>query len=388
MQKTARIPAIDLLRGFVIALMALDHTRDFFGLAPFSPEDLAATTPGWFWTRWITHLCATAFILLAGSSAFLRGSARGMPELSRYLLTRGAILIALEVSWLSFSWQLGYNVIILQVLWAIGAGMMIMAALIWLPRSVIALIALALIAGHNALDAIEVNMFDGWDWKELAWMALHQEGFIPFAQGAPLGGVVMRYPLLPWVGLMAAGYVLGPVFLWERARRLRFLLVAACVLLLVFVALRSVNMYGDPWTWAPQQRGLMFDLMSFMRVNKYPPSLLYLCITGAISLALLAGFERFGGNRVIALFGRTPMFFYLIHVALIHFLGNLYMEVRFGGGPDYSGPQAVWPAGYEASLTVVYLAWAAMLALMYALTLLWCRWRQGTRAGPVVPHAA
>ncbi len=384
---SARMPSIDLLRGFVIALMALDHTRDFFGPAPFDPEDLSLTTPGWFWTRWITHLCATAFILLAGSSAYLRGSARSIPDLSRYLFTRGAMLIAIEVTWLSFSWQLGYNVVILQVLWAIGAGMIIMSALVWLPRSVIGLIALALIAGHNGLDFIQVNVFDGWTWKEVAWMTLHQEGFIPIAKDGPIYGVVMRYPLVPWVGLMAAGYALGPVFQWERARRQRFLLLAAAFLLLVFVALRSANIYGDPWPWSLQNRGFMFDLMSFVRVNKYPPSLLYLCITVSISMALLVAFERFGGNRVIALFGRTPMFFYLLHVALIHFLGKVYMELRFGGGPDFSGPKAVWPAGYEASLPVVYVAWACILALMYGLTILWCRWRERPKALPATVPA-
>ncbi len=242
-------------------------------------------------------------------------------------------------------------------------------------------LALALIAGHNTLDGISVNVFDGWDWKEALWMMWHQEGFLPFKEGSGLAGLVLRYPLMPWLGVMAAGYALGPVFLWESGRRQRFLLGAAAVLLLAFVLLRSGNFYGDPWTWAPQQRGLMFDLMSFLRVNKYPPSLLYLCITGSISLALLVLFERVGGNRVLALFGRTPMFFYVLHIALIHFLGNLYFEVMYGGGPDFSGPKAVWPVGYEHSLTVVYLAWAAMLALMYGLTLLWCRWRQRRPTG-------
>jgi uncharacterized membrane protein len=365
MGKPARLTSIDMLRGLVIALMALDHTRDFFGITPFSPEDLAATTPAWFWTRWITHLCAPVFVLLAGSSAFLRGQGSGVPQLSRYLATRGAMLLLLEATWISFSWQFGYNVIIFQVIWALGAGMMILSLLVWLPRPAIGAIAALLIVPHNALDAIQS--------KTLLWQAWHQGGFHPFAQGFSLEGIVFMYPLMPWVGLMAAGYALGPVFTWERERRTRFLLASAGVLLLAFVALRSFNLYGDPDPWSAQGRGLMFDLMSFMRVHKYPPSLLYLCVTSGIGLLLLVLFERIRTNKVLLLFGCSPLFFYVVHIALIHFLGNLYFDLRFGRGPSFANGQASWPDGYVASLPVVYGAWMAMLALMYGLTLLWNR---------------
>lgn len=363
----ARLPAIDMLRGFVIALMALDHTRDFFGITPFTPEDLAATTPAWFWTRWITHLCATVFVLLAGSSAFLRGQSRGVPALSRYLASRGALLIVLEATWISFSWQFGYDVVIFQVLWALGAGMMLLSLLVWLPRPAIGIVAALLILPHNALDGFKPG---GWLWQ--AW---HQGGFHPLPPGLGLDGVVFVYPLMPWLGLIAAGYALGPVFHWERARRQRFLLGAAAVLMLAFVLLRAANLYGDPDPWSAQGRGLMLDLMSFVRVHKYPPSLLYLCVTVGIGLVLLVLFERIRTVRMLTLFGGTPMFFYVVHIALIHFLGNVYLEVRFGGTPDFAGGRLVLPPGYEPSLAVVYLAWAAMLALMYGLTLLWCRWR-------------
>ncbi len=364
MIKPARLPAIDMLRGFVIALMALDHTRDFFGPTPFNPEDLAATTPGWFWTRWITHLCATVFVLLAGSSAFLRGQGSGIADLSRYLATRGAMLLVLEATWISFSWQFGYHVIILQVIWALGMGMVVMSLLVWLPRPAIALVAALLILPHNA--------FDSWESGSALWRAWHQGGFIALPAGFGLQGVVIVYPLMPWVGLMAAGYALGPVFLWERERRDRFLLGAAAVLLLAFVALRSFNLYGDPDPWSAQGRGIMFDLMSFVRVHKYPPSLLYLCVTTGIGLLLLVLFARLRENRVLMLFGRNPLVFYVIHIALIHFLGNLYFEIRYGDGPSSEG----LPAGYVASLAVVYAAWIAMLALMYALILLYKRARK------------
>ncbi|HEX9172980.1 MAG TPA: heparan-alpha-glucosaminide N-acetyltransferase domain-containing protein, partial [Telluria sp.] len=363
MGKAARLPAIDMLRGFVIVLMALDHVRGFFGFTPFSPEDLAHTTPAWFWTRWITHLCATTFVLLAGSSAFLRGQGAGRPALSRYLATRGAMLLLLEATWISFSWQFAYDVMILQVLWALGAGMIALSLLVWLPRPVIALVAALLIVPHNALDG---------HTGALVWRAWHQGGYFPLTGQF---GIVFMYPLMPWLGLIAAGYALGPVFLWERARRQRFLLAAAAVLMLAFVALRAFNLYGDPQPWSPQGRGAMFDLMSFARVHKYPPSLLYLCVTGSIGLLLLALFERIREVKLLTLFGRTPMFFYVVHIALAHFLGNLYFTLRFGGAPDFANGQAVMPAGYQPSLAVVYAAWAGVLVLMYALTLLWLRWR-------------
>jgi uncharacterized membrane protein len=377
MTKIARIASIDMLRGFVIALMALDHTRDYFGPAPFNAEDLAATTPAWFWTRWITHLCATVFVLLAGSSAFLRGRASGVGDLSRYLATRGAMLLVLEMTWISFSWQFGYNVVIMQVIWALGAGMMILSALVWLPRPAIGAIAALLIVTHNAFDAVKSG--------SLPWKAWHQGGFYPLPDGFGVEGLVFMYPLMPWVGLIAAGYALGPVFLWERGRRTRFLLAAAAALLLAFVALRAFNTYGDPDPWSLQARGGMFDLMSFVRVHKYPPSLLYLCITGSIGLALLALFERIPPNRLLLLFGATPLFFYVVHIALIHLLGNLYFDLRFGGGPEFGNGPTRWPAGYQASLAVVYAAWAAILAIMAGLTVLWMRRRpSGLKPAPSV----
>jgi uncharacterized membrane protein len=165
------------------------------------------------------------------------------------------------------------------------------------------------------------------------------------------------------------------VFQWEAARRIRFWQGSAAVLLIAFVALRAFNLYGDADHWAVQHRGWMFDLMAFVRVTKYPPSLLYLLVTIGIGMLLLSLFERIRENRVLMLFGRTPMFFYVIHIALIHFLGNLYFDLRYGGAPRFADGVAHWPDGYVHSLPVVYLAWAAILALMYGLTLAWTRWR-------------
>jgi uncharacterized membrane protein len=362
--RPARLHSIDLLRGVVIAIMALDHVRDYFGPAAFAPDDLAATTPGLFWTRWITHLCASVFVLLAGTSAGLRGNASGTPALARHLATRGAMLLVLEATWISFSWQFGYHVIILQVIWAIGAGMLLLSLLVWMPRWAIAMIAAGLILPHNLLD--------GWQPGGLLWIALHQGGF--YGLGEQFGLVVM-YPLIPWLGLMAAGYAMAPVFGWQPARRQHFLLMAGVVLLLVFVALRASNLYGDPDPWSAQGRGWLWDLMSFVRVHKYPPSLLYLCVTVGIGMLLLALFERAREVPVLSLFGRTPLFFYCVHIALIHFLGKLYMQLRFGSEPHWYNHQFLMPNGYTPSLAVVYTAWLAVLTLLYGLTRLWCRWR-------------
>jgi uncharacterized membrane protein len=377
MENKGRLASIDMLRGLVIVLMALDHTRDFFGPALFDPEDLAKTTPLWFATRWITHLCASTFVLLAGTSAFLRGSKGGLPALSRYLFTRGLLLIALEATWISFSWQFGYNVTILQVLWALGMGMIFLAGLVWLPMPAIAAIAALLILPHNLLDSIQSS--------HPLWLAWHERGFWPVAGNY---GVYIAYPLMPWLGLIAAGYALGPVFKWEPARRQRFLLIAGAVLLLAFAVLRSGNFYGDPGPWSPQGRGFVWDFIAFIRVHKYPPSLLYLCVTIGIALPLLAWFERLRPLPLLMLFGATPMFFYVVHIALIHFMAGPYFLLRYGALPE-GGPQGfVLPKGYQPSLLAVYGAWVVMVAIMYGLTKLWLRWRRrGTPAAPAPASA-
>ena len=375
MEKMARLASIDMLRGLVIVLMALDHTRDFFGPALWGPEDLAKTTPLWFATRWITHLCATTFVLLAGTLAFLRGERSGIADLSRYLASRGLLLLLLEATWISFSWQFGYNVTIFQVLWALGMGMIFLAMLVWLPRPAIAAIAALLILPHNLLDGIQSS--------HPLWQAWHQGGFWPVAGNY---GVFFAYPLMPWLGLIAAGYALGPVFHWEAARRQRFLVVAGLFLLFVFVALRSGNFYGDPDPWSAQGRGLVWDFISFMRVHKYPPSLLYLCATVGIALPLLAWLERIRPVPLLMLFGGTPMFFYVVHIALTHFLAGPYFLIRYGALPEGGPVGFTLPKGYEPSLAVVYVAWICMIAIMYGLTKLWLRWRK--RGIPPAPAQA
>ncbi|MFZ6742887.1 DUF1624 domain-containing protein [Undibacterium sp. JH2W] len=371
MMRQNRLQAIDLLRGLVIVLMALDHTRDFFAVTPFDPLDLQQGSPGWFWTRWITHLCAPIFVTLAGMSAFLRSQQRDKKDMMRYLLSRGALLVLLECTWVSFSWQFGFNVFILQVIWAIGMAMMALGLLIWLPRWAIALIAAALILPHNLLDGMHAK------GSHVLFMAWHQGGFYPLTDKL---GIVFAYPLMPWIGLMAAGYALGPVMLWEADKRQRVLFSAATILLVSFMILRSGNYYGDPDFWSAQGKGWFYDFMSFVKVHKYPPSLLYLCITLSIGLGTLALMDKYVKKPLplLMLFGKTPMFFYLVHIALIHALSWIYMQLRYGQIVDFRKPEAT-PA-YEASLLVCYLAWLFALTLMWGLTKLWLARKRQTVA--------
>jgi uncharacterized membrane protein len=364
-----RLAGIDMLRGLAIVLMTLDHTRDYFGAAPFDTEDLAQTSALWFATRWVTHLCAPAFVLLAGISAYLRGTARGKPALARYLATRGALLLLLEATWISFSWEFNFDLMTLGVLWALGAGMLVLAALVWLPLPVIALFALWLIGSHNLLDSIRSS--------HPLWLAWHQRGLWHATDHLT---IFFNFPLMPWIGLIAAGYVLGRTFEWEAQRRQRFLFAAGATLLLAFVVLRSGNFYGDPDPWSPQGRGPLWDVISFIRVHKHPPSLLYLCLTLGIVLPLLAWCERLRPVPLLMLFGSASMFFYLVHIALIHFLSLPYFMLRYGAPLKVSVLALIFPRDYEPSLSLVYGTWAAVLLIMYGLTMLWTRLRRHYRS--------
>ncbi|MET3136538.1 putative membrane protein [Undibacterium sp. GrIS 1.2] len=364
MKTSNRLLAIDVLRGLVIVLMALDHVRDFFAPTPFNPLDLTLTSPGWFWTRWITHLCAPTFVLLAGISAFLRSQHQDKWNMARYLLSRGALLIFLELTWINFSWQFSLDSLFLQVIWALGVAMMVMAALQCLPRPVILLVAAALLLPHNLLDSLHrpdaTAMFKLW----------HQGGWIPLGDQF---GIFVLYPLMPWVGLMAVGYCLGPLLLQPPARRQQTLLLISALLMLSFIALRSGNWYGDPDPWSPQAGGWLMSLMSFVDIHKYPPSLLYLCVTLSISLALLALMDKYVKQEVplLSLFGSHPLFFYCVHVMLIHVLGAIMMQLLFDQQINFDDRRLGVPSTYHPSLVRCYLAWVFIMTLMYGITHRW-----------------
>lgn len=362
---SSRLLGIDRLRGLVIALMALDHVRDFFSPTPFWPDDLPGTTPGWFFTRWITHLCAPVFVLLAGSSAFVREQKYGKAAQSRYLLTRGLMLVLLEVTVINLSWQFSYSFIFLQVIWALGIGMIVLAGLIWLPRWAIALFAFSQILLHNLLDGLpqpDLGFF---------WGLLHFQNYYPLHSSG--FGVFVAYPIIPWLGVMAAGYLLGEWLLTSVEKRQQKLVVTGLLLLGLFVVLRSFNGYGDHQLWASQPQGAIYTVMSFLDASKYPPSLLYLCVTLGPALLLLALFDKWAPplDRGLMLFGRHPLFVYVIHIPLIHVASLAFMHVLYGDQPNLFGPQPYFPPGYEYSLLRTWIAWALVLAVLFVMTRWW-----------------
>lgn len=352
-----RIASIDVLRGLVMALMALDHTRDFFSTAGFNPRDV--TEPALFLTRWVTHFCAPTFILLAGLSAFLYGSGKSRGELSRFLVTRGLFLILIDFTLIKFGWRFDLDLYRLTagVIFAIGASMVALAVLIWLPRWAMGTTALAMIAGHNLLDGIRAEQFGQ---GAALWNFLHQPGVVHLGDQI---SVYVLYPLVPWIGVMAAGYALGPVMQLASEARQRLLFGLGAAVTLGFVLLRAANLYGDPVPWTAQTTWLA-SALSFLNSEKYPPSLLYLMMTLGPALMLLAAFEHARGRlaRVLATFGQVSFFFYVVHIYLIHALA-------VAAGVATAGTLASNP-GIGLSLAGIYFIWLLVLVLLYPV----CRW--------------
>ena len=353
----ARIVSIDVLRGLVMAVMALDHTRDFFGTSGFNPRDVME--PTLFLTRWVTHFCAPTFIFLAGLSAFLYGRGRSTEELSRFLLIRGLWLILIDLTLIKFGWRFEVDLYRLSagVIFVIGASMVALAALIWLPRWAIAGVSLIMIAGHNLFDGVRAEELGGASW---AWHLLHEPGLVPLGHGVNL---YVLYPLIPWIGVMAAGYLLGPVMQLEERTRQRVLFGLGAAVTLGFIVLRATNLYGDPAPWTPQQT-LLSTVLSFLNCEKYPPSLLYLMMTLGPALMLLACFEHARGAfaRLLATFGQVPFFYYVVHLYLIHALA---VATTFA----MTGVLTRTPT-IGLGLPGIYFVWLLVLVLLYPI----CRW--------------
>jgi uncharacterized membrane protein len=386
----SRLDSIDLLRGIVMVIMVLDHTRDFVhGPALRSdPTDLATTSTAIFMTRWITHFCAPVFVFLAGVSVYLQNlRGKSIGELSRFLATRGIWLIAVEIVVLHLLvwFNLDFSFVgPLQVIWVIGWSMLCLAAIIHLPRPAIATFAVAMIAFHNLLDGIHVQ-----DWQGPAspvpsasaklWMVIHQAGFFPLL-GASSPLVWLQYPLIPWVAVIAAGYAFGAVYELDRERRVRVLVKTGLLLIAAFIAIRAIDHYGDPSPWSPQSSAV-FALLSFINTTKYPPSLLYLLMTLGPALLALAWFESSppgAWSRPLVVFGRVPLFFYLLQWPLAH--GSAIVASVIAGRPfDYLflSPPAFFspPAGVGFRLWVVYVCWACIILVEYPL----CRWFAGVK---------
>lgn len=365
-----RLESIDLLRGIIIVLMALDHVRDYFShdLLSFFPLDLEKTYPAIFLTRWITNFCAPTFCFLAGTSAFLsfrRGKTKN--DLARFLVSRGLWLVLLELTvirCLGWSFNFDYRVTGVQVIWALGWSMVALAGLIYLPRWLIATIAAAMIAGHNLADAIQPAAFGTFGWL---WTILHVPGPIALS---PRFTLLVLYPLIPWIGVMAFGYLFGAVFQSETQVRRRQLLWWGVGMTVAFIAVRATKLYGDPHQWHAQ-RDALFTVFDFIKCQKYPPSLLFLLMTLGPAIALLALFDRASGKwrRPLIVIGRVPLFFYMLHIPLIHGLAIALAYAKHGraewllDAPWGEAPQP--PQDYGYSLAGVYLIWILVVIALY-----------------------
>ncbi|WP_343692901.1 heparan-alpha-glucosaminide N-acetyltransferase domain-containing protein [Chitinophaga sp.] len=370
--KPTRIVSIDLVRGIIIILMALDHTRDYFHQYSYlhDPTDLAYTSVPIFFTRWITHFCAPAFMFLSGISAFLYQTKNGKSALSTFLITRGIWLLFLELFYVSLMWTFNptYPAFFLQAIWGFGASMITLAILIHLPKPVLTSIGLILVLGHNMLDPVRNTSF--------IWSLLHQPNFSDFHFGH--SQFFIAYPVIPYIGIIVLGYSIGNIYLptvtpEQRKKWLRNFGLAA---MLLFIMLRGINVYGDPAPWGKQPGGWL-TLLSFLNTTKYPPSLLYTLMTLGPILLLLAYLER-PLNSITAriiVFGRVPMFFYLVHIPFIHGLG-IIAAMLSGYPAAVMVNLKVWVTsnaqlkGYGFSLPVVYGIWMLVILILYPV----CKW--------------
>lgn len=402
-----RIYSIDFLRGVVMIIMLLDHTRDFVhhNALLTDPTDMSSTTVPLFFTRWITHYCAPIFVFLSGVSIYLQkmyGKSNG--ELARFLVTRGLWLIVLEFTVIRtlIVFNLDYSLVgFAQVIWVIGVSMIVMAALIYLPLRIVGLFGVAMILLHNLLDVYRILPGEAFNpdasLGQMVWMVLHQQGLVSLF-GGPV--IVVLYPLVPWIGVMAAGYALGAIYQWDGERRKKFLLAVGIAATVLFVVVRATNFYGDPSPWmnsaefaaaqaanprpgpAPAEPGRLltepaFSVLSFLNTTKYPPSLLFLLMTLGPGLIVLGLTDRISGEGILQwiaiIFGRVPLFFYVLQWLSAHFFGIAFSLLAgkdigyFFQGP---GPGTQLPPDNGFSLPVVYLAWIGGLIILFPL----CYW--------------
>jgi uncharacterized membrane protein len=370
-----RVESVDVLRGIVMILMALDHVRDFVGDQSVSPTNIGQASAALFMTRWITHFCAPTFFLLTGAGAYLSRGRRPAAELSRFLLTRGVWLIVLDAIVLRcLAWQFNFDfhVVLLNVLWALGWAMIVLAALVRLPVSAIAAFGLALIAGHNLLDGVRS--------ANPIWTILHSPNVL---LQTPEHIVFVAYPLVPWVGVTAVGYALGQIYEWPADRRRRWLMRAGAIATLAFVALRALNVYGDPFPWQPQ-RSPIYTVLSFLNANKYPPSLAFLLMTLGPGLVLLSLVDRatprwLGPARTI---GQVPLFYFALHAALIHVVAIAICYARYGEihwmfeSDSLAAFPVTFPPGWGVPLPAVYAIWVGVVVALYPV----CGWFAGVKA--------
>jgi uncharacterized membrane protein len=375
-----RIQSVDILRGLVMVIMALDHVRDFFYKATVAggaslatnPTDLATTTPALFFTRWITHFCAPVFVFLAGTSIFLMSQKKSKSELSLFLIKRGVWIVMVEIILITFAWTFNpfYNFIILQVIWAIGVSMIILGLLIHLPMKVLLVMGLIIVLGHNLLDYPSIN--NGLKGGLIADLLYFSNFSIHTLDKTHV--FIIVYAVIPWTGVMLLGYCFGKLFTSQidPLKRKKILLLIGFGLLALFLISRVINNYGDPVHWSKQSRGSVFTFLSFINVNKYPPSLDFLCVMIGGGLMALALFE--GAKNKLAeffrVYGRVPMFYYILHLYLIHLIGVIVFFAE-GFSVDQvitpNNPFFFRPSAFGFGLLGVYTVWVIVVLILYPL---------------------
>lgn len=380
-----RVASIDLLRGAVMVLMAIDHVRVYSGLPAGGP------TAGIFFTRWVTNFCAPLFLFLAGSSAYFYG--RRHPDLPRFLLIRGAWLVVLELTYLRVAWTFNLDFAHYEmagVIWAIGWCMILMAGLVRLPLRVTAAIGIVIIAGHNLLDPYVWSNLGTLNGDPLSglWKVLYVGFFAgPIRFGPDGPNLIVLYSIVPWIGVMAAGYAFGAILALEPERRNRICLRIGLGAVALFLVLRGFNLYGDPQPWnaaaRPDGAPAMPALLAFLNTTKYPASLLFLLMTLGPAIALIPLLERARGSaaRFVTVFGRVPFFYYMLHIPLIHALALVVSAIRLGSVSPWlftnhpmGNPPP--PEGYIWPLWLLYVVWALVIAILYFV----CRWYADLKA--------
>ena len=374
-----RLPSIDMVRGAVMVLMALDHVRLYLTYAQFDPTNLSRTTVWYFLARWITHFCAPAFVFLAGTAAFLHGERlAGRGQLSRFLITRGLWLVLLELTVIRFSWTFNFDYggyVLGGVIWMIGWCMVLMSALVRLPLRYVAAFGLLVVGGHNLIDP----------WMASIGPAVRSSKFAPLAQILYFGGPVsffgstlaVLFSIVPWIGVMASGYAFGRVLRFPEDRRNRACFWIGLGAIALFVVLRGFNLYGNPRPWTPQSTTL-FSVLAVLNTAKYPASLAFLLMTLGPMIAMLPLLEKMRGRAasVLTIFGRTPFFYYLLHIPLIHLVAVALSYVRYGRAEPWlflNHPLMVSeppPAGWGYNLATIYLITTLVAVILYFP----CRW--------------
>lgn len=369
-----RVASIDFLRGAIMIIMALDHVRDYFHYTSFQfdPLDLEKTSAPIFITRWITHFCAPVFMFLSGTAAFLNGRKKTRKELSWFLFTRGLWLVLLELTVVNFGWNfdIQFHSILFITIWALGISMIALSVLVFLPLPVILVFSLIMIAGHNLLDGIQVQ---GNSLKSFGWALLHQQNGFSWNDRLVLVG----YPIVPWIAVMALGYCMGSLYVAaDAAMRKKRLLLYGISGIVLFIILRSANIYGDPYPWEKQPT-LFFTFLSFINTNKYPPSLLFLLMTLSPACIFLALTENVSNSfsGVVSVYGRVPMLYYLVHIYLIHLVAMIASELfTVYDWRLWILEQPLWFIrdfnGYGYPLAVVYAVWIGIVVALYPV----CRW--------------